>query len=94
MKNYHVNVNGWSDIGQHITLLPNGLFVTGRDFGTTPTSIVGKNTGAFACKILGNFNIGAETLDGAQKDNILRLAKYFDDRSKYVRFHRELFSTG
>lgn len=93
MKNYHVNVNGWSDIGQHVTLLPNGLFVTGRDFATTPASILGKNTGAFACEMLGDFNVGAETLVGPQKDSILRLAKYFDDRGKYVRFHRESFST-
>lgn len=93
MKNYHVNVNGWADIGQHVTLLPNGLFVTGRDFNKIPASILGKNTGAFACEILGNFNKGSEVLGGQQKDSILRLAKYFDDRGKYVRFHRESYST-
>lgn len=89
MKNYHVGTRGWDDIGQHVTLLPNGLFVTGRDFGKTPASIAGKNDGAFACETLGNFDIGNDILIGAQKDSLLRLARYFDDKGRYVRFHRE-----
>lgn len=89
MRNYHVNKLGWNDIGQHVTLLPNGLFVTGRDFGKTPASISGYNTGAFACEMLGNFDIGNDILEGLQKESILKLAKYFDIKGRYVRFHRE-----
>jgi hypothetical protein len=89
MKNYHVNTNGWSDIGQHVTLLPNGLFVTGRDFSWTPASILGYNTGGFCCETLGNFDIGNDSLTGEQKTSLLRLGKYFYDKSKYIRFHRE-----
>ena len=89
MRNYHVNSLGWADIGQHVTLLPDGKFVTGRDFGQTPASIAGFNTGAFACEMLGNFDIGNDVLEGNQKDSILRLAKYFKDKGRYVRFHRE-----
>lgn len=36
MKNYHINNNGWSDIGQHFTLMPDGKFVTGRPLSRTP----------------------------------------------------------
>lgn len=89
MRNYHVNNLGWSDIGQHVTLLPDGTFVTGRDFGQNPASITGKNTGAFAVEMLGNFDIGNDKFEGKQKESMLRLAKYFDDRKRYVRFHRE-----
>ncbi|SKA89776.1 Putative peptidoglycan binding domain-containing protein [Clostridium sp. USBA 49] len=89
IKNYHVNTLGWQDIGQHVTLLPDGTFITGRDFGKTPASISGKNTGAFACEILGNFDIGHDKLEGAQRDSIIKLARYFDNKGRYVRFHRE-----
>jgi len=89
MRNYHVNSLGWADIGQHVTLLPDGSFVTGRDFGQTPASISGYNTGGFACEMLGNFDIGNDVLEGKQKDSILRLAKYFNDKNRYIRFHRE-----
>lgn len=89
MRNYHVNTNKWSDIGQHVTLLPDGTFVTGRDFGKNPASIKGFNTGAFCVEMLGNFDKGHDRLQGKQKESILRLARFFHDRGKYIRFHRE-----
>lgn len=89
MKDYHVNINHWTDIGQHVTLLPDGRFITGRDFSKTPASILGYNEGAFACETLGNFDTGNDTLTGPQKESALKLAKYFDDKGKYFRFHRE-----
>ena len=89
MRNYHVNTNGWQDIGQHVTLLPSGTFVTGRDFGTTPASITGYNTGAFACEMLGNFDTGHDKFGGKQKDSMLQLAHYFYEKGRYIRFHRE-----
>lgn len=89
MRNYHVNTLGWADIGQHVTLLPDGRFVTGRPFAQTPASITGYNTGGFAMEMLGNFDIGYDSFEGAQKASALRLAKYFIDKGRYVRFHRE-----
>jgi len=89
MRNYHVNVNKWSDIAQHISLLPSGEIVTGRDFGSDPASIRGYNAGAFCVEMIGNFDIGKDRLEGKQKDSMLRLSKYFYDKGKYIRFHRE-----
>ena len=89
MKNYHVNSNGWSDIGQHVTLMPDGLFVTGRDFERDPASISGYNKQAFAVEMLGNFDTAHDSLSGKQKESILRLARYFYDNQRYIRFHRE-----
>lgn len=89
MRSYHIKTNGWRDIGQHVTLLPDGRFVTGRDFGTDPASISGFNKGAFACEMLGNFDTGHDGFQGPQKETMLKLAGYFTDRGRYVRFHRE-----
>lgn len=89
MRNYHVNTNGWQDIGQHVTLLPDGRFVTGRDFSVTPASITSYNAGAFAVEMLGNFDTGNDTFTGAQKQAMLALARWFDGKGRYIRFHRE-----
>jgi hypothetical protein len=89
MRNYHVNTRGWSDIAQHVTLLPDGTFVTGRDFASDPASIKGHNSGAFCVEMVGNFDVGNDVFGGKQKDSMLRLARFFFDKGKYIRFHRE-----
>nr|PZN06670.1 MAG: hypothetical protein DIU64_13570 [Caldicoprobacter oshimai] len=89
MRDFHVNNNGWDDIGQHVTLLPDGRFVTGRPFNKTPASIAGYNTGAFAVEMIGNFDVGHDRLEGKQKESIIGLARYFDQKGRYIRFHRE-----
>lgn len=91
MKNYHINNRKWQDIGQHVTLFPDGIFVTGRAFNVTPASIKGWNTGAFAVEMLGDFDIGKEILNGEQKKSILKLIKYFVNKygKDSIKFHRE-----
>lgn len=91
MENYHRNTNGWDDIAQHVTLFPDGTFLTGRPFGKTPISIKGWNTGAFAVEMVGDFDIGQEKLDGEQREAIVELARYFRNRfgESSIRFHRE-----
>ena len=88
MRNFHVNTNGWNDIGQHVTLLPDGRFVTGRPFNKNPASISGYNTGAFAVEMIGNFDKGNDRFEGKQKDSMIKLARYFDQKGRYIRFHR------
>lgn len=89
MRNYHKNNLRWQDIGQHVTLMPDGKFVTGRPFHMIPASIKGYNSRGFAVEMLGNFDIGHDKLEGEQKKAILKLAKWFDSRGRYIRFHRE-----
>lgn len=89
MRSYHMNNLGWSDIGQHVTLFPDGKFMTGRDFHRTPASIKNYNTGAFAVEMLGNFDLHCDALEGPQMDSILRLVKWFKDNGKKVIFHNE-----
>lgn len=91
MYNYHVNQLKWSDIGQHVTLMPDGLFVTGRDFNRSPASIRGWNFRAFAVEMLGNFDKGFDILEGPQKDSIIQLSRYFVKRfgKECAKFHNE-----
>lgn len=89
MASFHINANGWSDIAQHVTLLPDGMFVTGRNFAMTPASIVGYNTGAFAVEMIGDFDLGKDVLEGKQRESIIILSRWFDSRGKYIRFHNE-----
>lgn len=89
IREFHVKSNGWNDIGQHVTLCPDGRFVTGRPFNKTPASIAGYNTGAFAVEMIGNFDIGHDSFTGPQKEAMIGLARWFYQRGKYIRFHRE-----
>lgn len=91
MKNYHTKSNGWSDIGQHLTLFPDGKWLTGRPFNITPASIKNWNTGALAVEMIGNFDIGHDTLKGEQLNQILLLIRYFIDKysEQSIKFHRE-----
>ena len=91
MQRYHKYVNKWSDIGQHLTLFPDGIFVTGRDFERTPASMGPKyNPGAFMVEWLGNFDIGVDEITGIQYNTMVHLARYFKDTyNTKIRFHRE-----
>ncbi|MEH7503300.1 N-acetylmuramoyl-L-alanine amidase [Neobacillus drentensis] len=97
MRNYHMNDRGWYDIGQHVTLMPDGLFVTGRDFeddkidfDDTPAGIAGYNTGAFMVEMLGNFDKGKDRLTGKQLDSMVKLQHYLvSECGAKVMFHRE-----
>lgn len=100
MRNYHINTNGWGDIGHHLALMPDGKWVTGRPFNKTPASIKEWNTGALAVEMIGNFDkpgtgifnsSGYDVLEGKQKENILALIQYYGQRFGYdgVKFHRE-----
>lgn len=93
MRRFHTQTNGWDDIAQHVTLFPDGKFLTGRNFAKCPASIKGHNGNLnavpFMVEMVGNFDKGHDVLKGAQLDSILRLAKFFHDQRKYIRFHRE-----
>lgn len=97
MKNYHVNHNDWSDIAQHITLFPDGVILTGRDFGRQPASSRGHNRKngkiPFMMEMIGNFNKGGDKFEGKQKENALKIAKYFLDKNIPVKFHRQMDRT-
>lgn len=90
MRNYHVNDRGWQDIGQHLTLYPDGAFMTGRDFDISPAGISGHNTGAFMIEIIGNFDKGNDKLEGDQLNAALKVYQYlYNDCGATITFHCE-----
>ncbi|WP_193063016.1 N-acetylmuramoyl-L-alanine amidase [Oceanobacillus oncorhynchi] len=90
MYNYHVNTNGWSDIGQHLTLYPDGTFVTGRNFGIAPAGISGYNTGSFMIEIIGDFDLGKDKLTGEQLNSALKVYNYLVKHcGAKILFHNE-----
>jgi len=101
MKNYHVNNNGWMDIGQHFTSFPDGSILTGRSLEQTPACIFGFNANAICIENLGNFDLGKDTMTAAHKETIVRmtaaLCKKFNipvNSQKIVYHHWFNLSTG
>lgn len=73
MKNYHVNSNGWADIGQHFTIFPDGTVLTGRSLEQSPACILGNNANAICIENLGNFDMGADKMNDAQAKAIIAI---------------------
>lgn len=94
MWSYHTKQLGWSNIGQHISLAPDGTVWDGRDINKTPASIKGHNTGAFAIEMIGNFDVGHEKIEGKQLESLIKLLRGLFDLFKGAKlvFHREYSS--
>lgn len=100
MADYHVRVNRWSDIAQHITVAPDGSFWTGRPWNQPPASATGHNgtdhAGPFMFEIIGNFDVGHDPFGGVQRDAVLELIARVQHRFALpvtsLRFHRQLGS--
>ncbi|MDM8173468.1 peptidoglycan recognition family protein [Olivibacter sp. 47] len=72
MRDFHKQQNGWEDIGQHLTIFPDGIILTGRDFDRDPAGIYGANSGAVAIENIGNFDVHRDTMRKEQQDTILK----------------------
>lgn len=48
IRDWHVNDNGWSDVGYHYFIQKNGNIQLGRDIEQTPAAQSGHNTGTIA----------------------------------------------
>lgn len=71
MRSVHINERHWSDIGQNITIFPDGQIGVCRSLNITPAGILGANTGAICIENLGDFDIGKNVMTQAQKDSII-----------------------
>lgn len=75
MRNHHIKNNGWSDIGQHFTIFPDGVIMAGRSMEKIPAGIKGANTGAVCIECLGNFDKGGDIMCDVQKNAIVNAVK-------------------
>lgn len=74
MKAHHINANGWSDIGQHFTIFPDGAIVTGRSIESSPACIYGANANSICFEHIGNFDRGKDAMTAAQRKSIIETA--------------------
>lgn len=99
MREYHIGL-GWDDIGQHLTIDPFGISWTGRNWNLPPASQKGKNgsaaAGPFMIEMIGDFDIGQDTLDGEQRRAVCAVVAAIlaqcGLRPDDIAFHRELGS--
>jgi hypothetical protein len=72
MRDHHVGHNGWADIGQHLSIFPDGMIVTGRPMNNTPACIYGNNSRSVCIENVGDFDTGQDQMTDAQKEAIVK----------------------
>ena len=80
MRNYHMTENGWTDIGQNLTIFPDGVILLGRDLNVAPAGIKGANSNGICIECLGNFDKGGDTMTEAQKLSVIAATKILLDK--------------
>jgi N-acetylmuramoyl-L-alanine amidase len=98
MRRHHVVERGFDDSAQHVTIAPDGLIWTGRNWNQTPASVgFGMNGGVFMFEMIGNFDRGCDVLDGPQLDATLDVIdcvqRHFALPIHALLFHREVPQT-
>lgn len=56
MHRYHLDVRGFSEIAQHFTVVPDGIW-DGRNINKIPASIKNYNTGSICIESLGDYDV-------------------------------------
>jgi hypothetical protein len=98
MWRFHTQERGFSDIAQHLTIAPDGVLWTGRDWNTAPASAKGFNGNEssipFMFEIVGDFDRGRDRLEGAQRRAVLDVIKLVQARfglsPETLHFHNEM----
>lgn len=98
MWQYHTQINGWSDIAQHITISSNGDIWTGRSWNQPPASAAGHNgnreIGPFMLEIIGDFDAGHDCFEGRQRqvalEIIARVQLHFNLPVESLKFHNQM----
>jgi len=70
MERSHLE-RGFAEIGQNLTIFPDGEVVLCRSFNTIPAGIKGANRKGLCIENLGNFDQGADTMSDAQRKAIV-----------------------
>ncbi len=85
MRDWHVNGNGWRDVGYHYFIKKDGTLQEGRPLSLTPAAQAGNNTGTIAICLHG---LAKERFTKAQFDTLIGLAREIDKAySGMVSFH-------
>jgi hypothetical protein len=93
MRKYHVETRGWVDIGQHFSVFPDGLVVTGRSLEIDPACTKGANVGSVCIENVGNFDEDGDVMTPVHREAILETAAWICNRwlipvdSEHVLYH-------
>lgn len=98
MWRYHTQVNGWSDIAQHITIAPDGTIWSGRNWNQQPASASGNNgnrtAGPFMFEMIGDFDFGRDRFEGRQREAAIQVIalvqRKFSLPAETLRFHNQM----
>ena len=95
IRKWHVEGNGWSDIGYHFVIYPTGEVHTGRPMSRTGAHCKGHNKGSIGICVAGNFEVEPtqEKQEAALFDLIDKLCKKHKITWKEVYGHKELGKT-
>ena len=72
MRRVHIQERKWSDIGQNITIFPDGKIALCRPIDTMPAGIFGANNGGICIESIGDFDKGKDVMTPEQKEAILK----------------------
>jgi hypothetical protein len=72
MRHDHIQNRHWGDIGQHITIFPDGKIGLCRPIDLTPAGIFGANTGGICLENFGNFDEGGDKMTVEQRAAIIK----------------------
>ncbi len=73
MQQFHISANGWRDIGQHFSIFPDGMIVTGRSLEQSPACIFGFNAHSVCIENVGDFDEGKDAMRPEQREAIVRV---------------------
>jgi len=80
MKRFHVQRNGWKDIGQHFTTFPDGNILTGVSLVKSPACIRKNNVNAICIENLGNFDLGRDEMSYEHGETVIRMTAILCNR--------------
>lgn len=91
MESAHLK-RGFAEIGQNVTIFPDGKIMVCRDFAKNPACISGHNTGGLCVENVGLFDVGKDTMNANQRLAIVGvsqvlLAKFSLNPNKDVVYH-------
>lgn len=67
-----MNTRGLRTIAQHVSVAPDGVIWTGRDWNAVPASVgLSMSRGAFMLKAIGHFDQGQDRLEGEQLASVI-----------------------
>ena len=84
IRAWHVDGNGWSDVGYHYFIRGDGTLEEGRPLERIPAAQAGHNAGALAICLHG---LAAEGFTAAQYRTLIGLARDIDEACEGVTFH-------